>query len=108
MSTTEVNDIAAALVLKGHIKMTNPPTPAILDHGQASALGNQPCATKAHEWHLLVGQRVEIRQSPSGMLDRGVVEATTKDGQILWLALEGALSRRMYVKEPGIEAWITG
>jgi hypothetical protein len=53
------------------------------------------------DWTQLEGLNVEI-YADECVLDRGSVEITTADGAILWLALEGADSRRLIEKLPDI------
>lgn len=44
---------------------------------------------------LLIGQDIEIHDYYARIIDSGHVEEATKDGSILWLAMEGALPRRL-------------
>lgn len=49
----------------------------------------------AEDWTTLVGADVEIYDAGK-IVDRGRVEVTSDDGQILWLAQEGASTRRLW------------
>lgn len=66
---------------------------------------DMPVASKtgqSAEWTLLEGLSVDVHESGK-FIDRGRVEAVTKDGCILWLAQEGIRPRRLVEKLPGIE-----
>jgi hypothetical protein len=45
-------------------------------------------------WSLLEGREVEILRD-GRVVDRGVVDAVTSDGSILWLRQQGAVQRRL-------------
>ncbi|MDQ4490826.1 hypothetical protein RBS60_11530 [Sinomonas sp. ASV486] len=45
-------------------------------------------------WQDLRGKRVEVH-AHGRIVDRGLVEAATDDGSILWLAAEGITPRRI-------------
>ncbi|WP_427118124.1 hypothetical protein [Pseudarthrobacter scleromae] len=52
------------------------------------------------DWSVLAGSVVEIHEA-GRVIDRGRVEATTADGGILWLAFDGAASRRLWENVSG-------
>lgn len=56
----------------------------------------------AEDWTLVEGLAVDIQEWGKSV-DRGTVEAVTKDGSILWLAQEGIRPRRLVEKLPGTE-----
>jgi hypothetical protein len=51
------------------------------------------------DWSELANQYVEIRER-SKIIDAGRVDAVTPDGAVLWLAFDGAASRRIVLKNP--------
>ena len=54
-------------------------------------------------WPALVGRTAEIRRSGKSIC-RGVVDATSASGALLWI-VPIADSRRLYEKAAGYEAW---
>lgn len=56
----------------------------------------------ADDWTLTEGLMIDIHEWGK-FVDRGTVEAVTKDGCILWLAQEGTRPRRLVEKLPGTE-----
>lgn len=56
--------------------------------------------TVVDDWTRLAGEKIEIHEGGK-LLDRGYVETTTGDGQILWLAQDGAIPRRIWERTPG-------
>lgn len=56
-------------------------------------------------WRSLVGYAVQIWHG-NQVVDQGVVDAVTADGDVLWLVQRGAVERRMVVKERGVGLWI--
>ncbi|TQJ66228.1 hypothetical protein FBY31_0227 [Arthrobacter sp. SLBN-100] len=52
------------------------------------------------DWTTLLGANVEVYEGWR-IVDRGRVEAVTEDGRILWLAQEGASTRRLWETAPG-------
>lgn len=61
---------------------------------------------KADDWKVLQGELVEIFHPDGELLDVGQVDAVTKDGGVLWLAFEGAASRRLFERAAGVDVWI--
>lgn len=53
------------------------------------------------DWRQLQDRHVEILRSGS-ILDSGRVDAVTNDGSVLWLAHDGAATRRLIVKQDGV------
>lgn len=51
-------------------------------------------------WAELAGQNIEIHERGT-IVDRGQVEVTTADGDILWLSQQGAVPRRLWEQSPG-------
>ncbi|RAX46437.1 hypothetical protein DQ354_05875 [Arthrobacter sp. AQ5-06] len=43
----------------------------------------------------------------SEFVRRGVVDATTADGRIIWIGAQGVFSRTLMEKTQGYEVWIT-
>jgi catechol 2,3-dioxygenase-like lactoylglutathione lyase family enzyme len=67
-----------------------------------------PRGTQAGEpanWSLLEGCQVEVRLN-SRVIDRGVVDAVTSDGTILWLKQDGATQRRLIQYTAGVDLQI--
>jgi hypothetical protein len=56
--------------------------------------------TGVPDWTRLAGEKIEIHDGGK-LVDRGYVETTTGDGQILWLAQDGADPRRIWERRPG-------
>jgi hypothetical protein len=56
-----------------------------------------------NDWTSLAGKKIELHERRR-LVDRGRVEVTTGDGQILWLAQEGADPRRLWERLPGRSA----
>lgn len=59
------------------------------------------------DWTLLGNRHVEILDQGK-VIDRGLVDVTTLDGQFLWLAQDGVCSRRMIENLPGRRALLVG
>jgi hypothetical protein len=57
------------------------------------------------EWLALVGEVVEIRLH-NALVRRGTVDSVTPDGQILWVATEGADARSMFERSRGYSVWM--
>jgi hypothetical protein len=55
------------------------------------------------DWTTLEGHEVEFHQR-GRIIDVGTVESVTADGTILWLKLEGAVPRRIVLKQLDIHA----
>lgn len=53
------------------------------------------------DWRQLQARHVEILRSGS-IFDSGRVDAVTNDGSVLWLAPDGAATRRLIVKQDGV------
>ncbi|MCQ6271450.1 hypothetical protein M8J71_13275 [Pseudarthrobacter sp. R1] len=60
------------------------------------AAGWQP----VDDWASVEGRYIEIYRH-GVQIDRGVVDAVTADGTILWLMQDGALPRRIIEQLPG-------
>jgi hypothetical protein len=56
----------------------------------------------ADDWTLLAGLSVDVHENGK-FVERGRVEAVTKDGCIVWLVQEGNRLRRLVEKLPGTE-----
>lgn len=59
---------------------------------------------RQNDWLLTKGMFVQARHHyhPS---QAGVVDDVTQDGEVLWLAADGALTRHMIDKSDGFEIW---
>jgi hypothetical protein len=57
------------------------------------------------EWLPLVGEVVEIRLH-NELVRRGRVDSVTSDGQILWVATDGADARSMFERSRGYSIWM--
>lgn len=69
-------------------------------------IGLEPLQGKrVTNWRSLVGHTVQIWHG-NHVVDQGVVDAVTADGDVLWLVQRGAVERRMVVKERGVGLWI--
>lgn len=53
------------------------------------------------DWTQLQDRFVEIDRRGT-ILDRGLVDAVTDEGSILWLAHDGAATRRLILKQDGV------
>ncbi|WP_461172723.1 hypothetical protein M1D93_17380 [Arthrobacter sp. Z1-9] len=53
------------------------------------------------DWTQLQDRFVEIHRRGT-ILDRGLVDAVTIDGSILWLAHDGAATRRLILKQDAV------
>lgn len=58
-----------------------------------------------HEWRPVVGQFVEVRHNFQ-VVRFGFVDAVTNDDQVLWLAPDGVMPRRMFSRADGYQVWI--
>jgi hypothetical protein len=57
------------------------------------------------DWKTLVGRWVQIRVNCM-LVDQGVVDAVTSDNSVLWLEADGALGRRLFMREDNFEVWV--
>lgn len=55
---------------------------------------------RVSDWKLLAGQTVQILRGKE-IVDEGIVDAVTFDGNVLWLRQKGPIGRRMVLKERG-------
>ncbi|KQR82460.1 hypothetical protein ASF98_00065 [Arthrobacter sp. Leaf337] len=65
-----------------------------MDAHDAVSVPRGTTAGEPANWSLLEGCQVEIRLN-GRVIDRGVVDAVTSDGTILWLKQDGATQRRL-------------
>ncbi|MBT8163130.1 MULTISPECIES: hypothetical protein [Arthrobacter] len=70
----------------------------------ARHLPGRPAILK--DWALAKGELVEVRHHELPPRE-GLVDEVTPDGVILWLAAEGATTRRMIDKSEGFEVWVS-
>ncbi|WP_017198296.1 hypothetical protein [Arthrobacter sp. M2012083] len=56
-------------------------------------------------WQPVVGEWVQIKRF-GRVIDEGRVEAVTSDDQMLWLAALGVNSRRLIIREQGMDLWL--
>lgn len=61
----------------------------------------------SENWTPLDALVVEI-QVKGRVVDRGVVDAVTSDGSILWLKQDGATQRRLIERTPGVILRVQG
>ena len=61
---------------------------------------DKPQSKMVTDWRPLVGQDVQIWRG-NKIVDQGRVETVTADGKVLWLKQQGAIERRLVMKEPG-------
>jgi hypothetical protein len=69
-----------------------------------------PAATgdvRAENWAALEGLRIEIYLNDH-LVDRGLVDAVTFDGSILWLKQNGVTGRRLVERMAGMYVRISG
>lgn len=59
---------------------------------------------QTQDWACLDGRNVEIRREGKNV-DLGKVDLVSLDGTVLWLAADGADSRRLYAKAERYEAF---
>lgn len=62
-------------------------------------------ACRVDDWISLPGSLVELRQA-GRTVRKGLVDAATTDGKIVWIAQDGALERMLVDKTVGFEIWI--
>jgi hypothetical protein len=72
---------------------------------QRQCLDAEPAPMAAPDWSRLANMQVEITVD-GRPLRRGLVDAVTADGTALWLAMDGALERQLFVRSEGVEAWV--
>ena len=73
------------------------------DHMKDSTPGSRfdkPQSKRVTDWRPLVGLDVQIWRG-NKIVDQGLVEAVTADGNVLWLKQQGAINRRLVMKEAG-------
>ncbi|MET3175842.1 UNVERIFIED_ORG: hypothetical protein ABIB52_003711 [Arthrobacter sp. UYCu721] len=58
------------------------------------------------DWEQLCGAEVDVYLD-SEFVRRGVVDAATADGRIIWIGAQGVFSRTLIDKTQGYEVWIT-
>lgn len=61
---------------------------------------------RCHDWSQLRGADVDVHRNGSHFRS-GRVDATTRDGKILWLAQDGVTDRTLIDQGEGFELWIT-
>src|SRR4029453_1618969 len=61
---------------------------------------DKPQSKRVTDWRPLVGLDVQIWRG-NKIVDQGLVEAVTDDGNVLWLKQQGAINRRLVMKEAG-------
>lgn len=59
---------------------------------------DKPQSKRVTDWRRLVGLDVQIWRGHK-IVDQGRVEAVTDDGNVLWLKQNGAIERRLVMKE---------
>ncbi|MGP0222361.1 hypothetical protein [Paenarthrobacter sp. NCHU4564] len=57
-----------------------------------------------HDWAQLTGHVVEVWLKDDRIMS-GVVEQAAADDSVLWLAADGAESRRLFDKSTGYQVW---
>jgi hypothetical protein len=56
------------------------------------------------DWHMLVGHVVEVWRLGQHIAT-GTVEQAAEDGSVLWIAADGAGTRRLFDRRSGYRMW---
>jgi hypothetical protein len=57
------------------------------------------------DWLPVIGEVVEVRLH-NQLVRKGRIDCVTSDGQILWMATDGADARSMFERSRGYSVWI--